>query len=118
MSNAKHTPGPWTPFTHTFASARRVLEDHERMLCAGGLHNFTITSVEATDPVQGDLVCIANLGNGPTALANAALIAAAPDLLGALIAAEEDLDEVRGRHDPASLALVRAAIAKAKGGAR
>jgi hypothetical protein len=44
--------------------------------------------------------------------ANADLVASAPEMLAALIAAEEDLDEVPGKEDPPSLAAVRAVIAK------
>jgi hypothetical protein len=65
---------------------------------------------------DGDGNVVAQLGMVEGFFASARLLAAAPDLLAALIAAEEDLDDVPGREDPPSLAIVRAAIAKTKGG--
>lgn len=109
MSAPKHTPGPWSTRTETFGSAREVLEDVERMLAAGGLHNFTITTVVAPDrlsnPPPGDgTVCVAYLGNGPTAHANGTLITRAPELLSenealrARVAEMEERVEVAERH--------------------
>jgi hypothetical protein len=108
MGSPKHTPGPWSTRTETLGSAREVIEDLERMLAAGGLHNFTITMVVAPDrlpnPPPGDgTVCVAYLGNGPTAEANGALLARAPSLLSeneALKARVAELElqvETRGR---------------------
>lgn len=90
MSESKHTPGAWSVVTETFPNASAVLEDCERMLAAGDLHNFTITHVEAPDtlppplPPGNGMVCVAYLGNGPTALENGALIAKAPAMHDAL----------------------------------
>jgi hypothetical protein len=90
MSNTKHTPGPWIAETETMENARAVLDDVERMLWAGGAHNFTITTVRAPDNLptpppewSNGQVVVAFLGNGPTGPTNARVIAAAPDLLAA-----------------------------------
>lgn len=89
------TPGPWY-----------IGGDHARgVLVLGELPALGGVLVADVAAVQGV----------ETARANAALIAAAPDMLAALVAAEEDLDEVPGREDPPSLAAVRAVIAKARG---
>lgn len=84
----KTTPGPWTTSETAFNSAGDVLDDLERLLYAGGEHNFTITKVVAPDPRPETMpswsngnVVVAFLGNGPTAPANARLIAAAPEML-------------------------------------
>lgn len=116
------------------ALARRVitdadrifgLEDAERLLANGGLHNFTITMVVAPDtlpttpPADSDgTVVVAYLGNGPTGPANAVLIAAMPGLLTAcetlIDAADRGLDaDALAR----ALAGIRVAAAKARGGA-
>lgn len=83
----------------------------------GGEHRRGVLVLGEAPSVGGVLVADVAAVQGPdVARANATLIAAAPDMLAALIAAEEDLDEVPGRDDPPSLAAVRAAIAKARGG--
>jgi hypothetical protein len=86
----QHTPGPW----ETNRAAR------------GGIGVYTR---------QGATVCKVTQWRGSlgqaTTEANAALIAAAPDMLAALMLAEQNAT------DRTALAAIRAAIAKAKGGA-
>ncbi len=80
---ATHTPGPWA-----YASAHgNPMSDR-----------ITIFS--------GDSV-IATVNNKPSAIANAALLSAAPELLAALIS-------IFNGHNEETIAQARAAIAKAK----
>lgn len=129
------TPGPWQVRVQTFASARAAAADVRRMLCnAPGFDpdaSVDITVVVAPDilpdppPDSDGTVVISLLGNGPTSALNAALIAAAPDMLAALEAAHDALEEMACEDcgcegsNPACRVLddVNAAIAKAKGGA-
>lgn len=88
--NSKHAPGPWfvTGLMTKYVCAR---------IGSGG-----IQEVAAVGPTEADN------GYGEQQLANAKLIAAAPDLLEAL----EDLVDSRGMGD---LELARKAIAYARG---
>ncbi len=98
MTKHTHTPGPW-----------RLIQDgpmpDSRSICAG---DYGIGEVW-------------NLNGNPENLANAHLIAAAPDMLAALERCEQILSncivagEALADHFPTRLAAVRAAIAKAKG---
>ena len=87
---AKHTPGPWTTnngFTILSAKGKTASSD---------VPNKTITDDEA--------------------IANAALIAAAPELLAALETAKRMINDVEGHcFRGADLMQINAAIAKAKG---
>ena len=86
MGNASHTPGPWIVFTS---------EDD------WGCDTFVGTLTDTLFDVRP--------GKGPSWQdANARLIAAAPDLLAALIALEHE-------YGPTTLRHAAAAIAKAKG---
>ena len=91
-----HTPGPWTilPNTPHFV---RAMHPAEGMQPVAAVYHF-----------DGELS------------ANARLIAAAPELLEALEAVLPDLEHYVATHGPGPdkrLAIARAAIAKAKGGA-
>jgi hypothetical protein len=96
---AKHTPGPW-----------RLVDDPEEGKPAQCIRT------KAWD--------IATAWGGYSAAeADARLIAAAPDPLAALLVAELASEELCQGQDPANecwitLATIRAAIAKAKGGAQ
>ena len=83
----QHTPGPWTVHTN-FATATYTVFDEDG--------NYAET-------------------DGDTLTANAALIAAAPDLLAALVAV---LDLHIAHHNHPTHAAARAAIARATGGAQ
>lgn len=86
---SKHTPGPWQ------ALGRDILSMH------------------AYPRASGPLVCVVDDNDNSKWPADAALIAAAPDLLAAC---EVLLDAVaRGDHKDKALRTARAAIAKAKG---
>ena len=94
--SAKHTPGPWAilPNTPHFV---RAMHPTEGMQPIATVYHF----------------------NGELA-ANARLIASAPELLEALEAVLPDLEHYVATHGPGPdkrLAIARAAIAKAKGGA-
>lgn len=101
MSETKHTPGPWEARTFLVMGGRGKRD----RIC----HVGTSTSL---GPSRSD-----------ETVANACLVAAAPDLLAALIAIEarhdeEDRAEAEGDFTTAWLALreqARAAIAKATG---
>jgi len=90
----KHTPGPW------------------RIVDGQSIHAGT---------GEDRLIAHCHAGHEPERFANAHLIAAAPDLLAALLAASTWFGKLhQDAHDGASLsemkAGVRAAIAKARGG--
>ena len=99
MKEIKHTPGPWY---HDFAS---------------GMKNGNPQVVEYFVRRDGDNVSIAADIVDPEKCvpseANARLIAAAPDLLGALLMVLDDPQALDGR--PRTAECVRSAIAKANG---
>jgi hypothetical protein len=106
MSNA-HTPGPWV------LEIRKGLGDASR--------EFTVAEIWASGPYRG---CISYMqsaehidGIGKEELvANARLIAAAPDMLAALILAEIAADPTATVDERAKAkSAIRAAIAKAEG---
>ena len=116
MSENRHTPGPWEVRTREqmTASGRWQPED---LPVASPLYvigdeagDLTLVSVLPADPDD----------TGPDAemLANAALMAAAPELLAALEASQEilHLAAMGDRGAMRVLAQAHAAIAKAKGG--
>lgn len=99
-----HTPGPWTRYVSTLDAGKIPLP------------------IQLTTPARSICTLYADTGKAnewETAEANARLIAAAPDLLAALKAAEYSLAwhiEERGNGvamDAKHLADIRAAIAKA-----
>lgn len=99
MNNATHTPGPWKATVRTVVNADDPL--------------FTIDSQDA----NGELIShVASLGDGMSYYsdhaANAALIAAAPDLLAAL---RDAIDIINANCAPRIGAAARAAIARAEG---
>lgn len=93
MKNTKHTPGPWY---------------------LARIQNISPVPIFA----MGDL-CVATTYSdqreGIDPIANAHLIAAAPEMFRALQAAQGALCEVGGREAVEALELVDAAIAKAEG---
>ncbi|RDC59755.1 hypothetical protein HME9302_00950 [Alteripontixanthobacter maritimus] len=100
MSRVSHTPGPW------------------RIKRWSGKEAQVIGTVPiASGPQKGELPFISL----PASNADACLIAAAPDMLEALEECKRQLEYLDGRSPsgttPATLLRVRAAIAKAKGGA-
>ena len=97
-TTAKHTPGPWRLFDGGFPP--RWLPDPDPKIV--GENGDTVLEFDHTD-----FYC---RGNTPPNDADMALILAAPDLLAACEAVLLETD--------AGLSLVRAAIAKAKGGAQ
>ena len=100
-----HTPGPWTIHESAFSSS--LVKE---------LHIGTSTRTAAC--VYDD--CAAGILARSEVEANARLIAAAPELLEALEAVLPDLEHYVATHGPGPdkrLAIARAAIAKAKGGA-
>jgi hypothetical protein len=96
MPEAKHTPGPWFLFGNPAH-------------CVGGPHPQNDTA--------GVAMCGMRLRTPEEGEANARLIAAAPDLLAAC--EEFEAYHQHGSLDqfPALCSQIRAAIAKAKGGA-
>ena len=95
----KHTPGPWRVEQKVVRA--HVFAEHIGMDC----HVATCFGPNPASP--DDIEAIA--------LANARLIAAAPDLLAALEDAALALEETGGRWAVAAAGRARAAIAKAKG---
>ena len=90
---ATHTAGPWA------------------LPAVGADNRLHVGQVVDSDGVT---VCIA-YGNCAETVANARLIAAAPDLLEALQDAVEIMDDQLAGDFPDSMAAFRAAISKAKG---
>ena len=106
MSDTKFTPGPWVvePVNHDNDGGTLVrLTDYPNPNCVA---NVWGTESARTPNAEG--------------IANAHLIAAAPDLYAALLVAELASEELCQGQDPANecwvtLATVRAALAKARG---
>ncbi len=88
---SKHTPGPWVAVART--NAYIDIEAPEQ-------HGYSAKKVASTSFTNHE--------------ANARLIAAAPDLLNALVMVLDDPNALDGR--PRTAEVVRAAIAKATGG--
>ncbi len=104
MITAQHTPGPWFVSTATHLTLGAIL------------------AVSAKEGDGVDAVCIVDLLPGDEeSKANAHLIAAAPDLLEALKLCEGNISSLLASTHPRVygewLDFVRAAIAKAEGGA-
>lgn len=101
MADTTHTPGPW--IVRTFPTGR----------AAAAVLWVTDATPDQGDRFVGQAICSVT-GTNPAAAANAHLVAAAPELLAALrsvvatFADHPDRDEV-------SMALARAAIARATG---
>ena len=103
---SKHTPGPWR------VSGRVVLRD-------GALAGWRIDSADGRAWVAETTALVPlDGGEAQDTSMDAALIAAAPDLLAALEAMDRHFTEgaiVHG-HDAAVVAAARAAVKKARGG--
>lgn len=97
---SKHTPGPWMVFSHSWSDTTIVAHGFDHGICSLDINHATEETQEADEAQMA---------------ANARLIAAAPDLLEALIAIDgcyrcgEDLNIVL---DQARAAIAKAEIAK------
>mgnify|MGYP003479592475 FL=1 len=111
MADVKHTPGPWTSYPCNLERYSRVITANGAMvqIAYTGLNHHD--QVAMTKSVYGDR---RTYGPGEETTANARLISAAPDLLEALIAAEQALEHA-GSHLHADRC--REVIAKATGAA-
>ena len=107
-----HTPGPWEPCVLD-RQLSEIPSYVETCIAASGGKDFLFVSGWRED---GE-VDICHVGNGPRSLANARLIAAAPELLEALKEIIAAADGDGWNQLDASFATARAAIAKAEGGA-
>ncbi len=108
MSN-KHTPGPWA-----------VSKGYDGSLSVSATKSFRINNISAGTPVICDVYPHLD-ADGFSGEANARLIAAAPDLLEALLGmlAIDQENHQRGHDDDdvcKEVQTARAAIAKATGG--
>jgi hypothetical protein len=101
MSGVKHTPGPW------------FLEGYWDVKSKFDLGGWVSSNPPAGCPI---FQLEPSVGTAEEIVANARLIAAAPDLLAALKTLCAAYDACNGDDHPA-YALARAAIAKAEGGA-
>lgn len=110
MTEAKHTPGPW--------SVPHFAEPDTNCFCGYVLCDHLMGAV-ATVHCSGEGGDWQKHGDNPKfaeAVANARLIAAAPDMLGALIQVRARLAGLMlGQDEKATLDRANAAIAKATG---
>lgn len=111
--SAQHTPGPWKH------SVRYREVDGAHVVCGAyiGMWPLPMAEIYDSNGLGGS-----NGGDAVEQISNARLIAAAPDLLAALESAELAVEQLCQGQDPANqcwfvLTEIRAAIAKAKGGA-
>mgnify|MGYP001405710346 CR=1 FL=1 len=116
----KHTPGPWTAFTMVHGERGDALTPEE---IGEYVKNSVIASAENGGSLDrflfiragegADARDVCHVGNGPAGPYNAHLIAAAPDLLEALLDMLSDRDDL----SEATISFARAAITKATQGA-
>lgn len=105
----QHTPGPWS-----VGDARKM---RQQLVTGAGV------AIMAHSPKWGEAVALFNLrtndsfGGTETTLANARLIAAAPELLAALEKYVDD-DDIGARIQTVAFKQARAALAKARGEVR
>lgn len=83
MSNTKHIPGPWRVFNHSWSDTSILADGFDHAVCLLGINYATEESQEADEAVMA---------------ANAALIAAAPELLDVLRCIRERLELSMGDH--------------------
>ena len=113
MSEAKHTPGPWS--IHFQPVISKPMAALELSKLVEGTQEFSGVLPMVVGP--GGL-CTAVTGCGPAGVANARLIAAAPDLLESLKACLQCFAEMTGRKPgfvEDSIAMSKEAITKATG---
>ena len=103
--NTPHTPGPWKPFTRYVSANGRFLAKAFEANDATETPGF----ISQQEPQQSQA----------EAVANARLIAAAPELLSALVTLlhHADLGEIHDEETAVAVNNARAAIAKATGNA-
>jgi len=109
MSEAKHTPGPWTAAILA-EPLHKIPEYVADCIRESGGRDFRF--VAASDAKGQCDIC--HVGNGSAGKANARLIAAAPDLLEACKAVME-MRIVQVEDEEGEIEMCRAAIAKAEG---
>lgn len=85
MSEGKHTPGPWRVYAQEIADKDQA--KHELCQLVDGTPNFQNVMVYVTDDDWN--LAPAVTGCGEHSIANAHLIAAAPDLLAALLSVRQ-----------------------------
>ncbi len=115
----KHTPGPWRVLPSMSGPALFVWTERERTRDdRGGYTERCVAKVMPTSPpaprTAQDVLDEPYNITGEAALANATLIAAAPDLLAALAMLMDD-SQVRNALTHEQMSAARAAIAKAEG---
>lgn len=102
MTHAKHTPGPW--YHNGYGD---VIDGQGRVIVnSGHIHAYDVRNPAYENPKQ--LIACDDGGE-----ANAALIAAAPDLLEALEITLNEAEDQCGQLDVDTLGILRDAIAKA-----
>ena len=113
---SQHTPGPWGPFILDKPLNEIAAYVDDCIKASGGADFYFVQGPH----IDGGTVDICHVGNGPRGLANARLIAAAPDLLEALrtllsyaFTLEMRFTDADGEHR--AMQQARAAIAKAEG---
>lgn len=111
LGGMRHTPGPWTSFILDKPLADIPAYVERCIAASPGPEFFFVLAEDAGDGSPSD-VC--HVGNGPRREANARLLAAAPDLLEALLAARDHIEmgALRISHCK-DAALIDAALAKA-----
>lgn len=114
----KHTPGPWLPcgwLTGGLLSVYAVTPEGSNLGYVALVHG--LSAMPPPEQVNEVVAGYKTPDHDPVAVANARLIASAPDLLDACEAAAESLEGSYHRGDQRLRERLLAAIAKAKGGA-
>jgi hypothetical protein len=106
MSDANHTPGPWKFWPTHWAGGS---DSHK----IDGKNTIWIETEKGDEIAR---VVPERIYTNPTVMANARLIAAAPELFDALELALEIIEATGPGSYPVAEEQIRAAIAKAKGG--
>lgn len=82
---AQHTPGPWEFGVISDMTLEQQVRWYEESLSKGAVKEFGLIDVFGVY-IPGTDTPICHTGNGPTSVANARLIAAAPEMKAAILA--------------------------------
>jgi hypothetical protein len=93
MTDIKHTPGPWQACNMVHEDGRPMTPEELGEYVCNAVKKSNETRFLFVSGNDGDgNVDVCHVGNGPNGPANVHLIAAAPDMYEALVAAEKAID--------------------------